>query len=73
MNIIEVHNLYVAFPTKEGFVKAVNKIDLSIQKGEVLGILGESGSGKSVFGMQILGLIKDKTEKAGEIYFKGKK
>lgn len=73
LNIIEVHDLYVAFPTKEGVVKAVNKIDLSIQQGEVLGILGESGSGKSVFGMQILGLIKDRVEKSGEVYFKGKK
>lgn len=71
MGIIEVHDLYVAFPTPDGIVKAVNTIDLSVNEGEILGILGESGSGKSVFASALLRLIKDQVDLNGEIYFKG--
>ena len=48
LGIIEVRDLYVAFPTPDGIVKAVNTISLSVEEGEILGILGESGSGKEV-------------------------
>lgn len=71
MNMLEVCDLSVSFPTQDGLVKAVNTIDLSVDEGEVLGILGESGSGKSVFGSAILRLIKDRAEIGGQVIFKG--
>ena len=71
MNIMEITDLYVGFPTKYGLVKAVNTIDLIIEEGENIGILGESGSGKSVFADSILRLIKDQTVTKGTVVYRG--
>ena len=46
--LVEVKDLQVEFPTRDGIVKAVNGITFSLEAGRVLTILGESGSGKSV-------------------------
>ena len=46
--ILEIHDLAVEFTTRRGVVRAVEKIDISVARGETLGIVGESGSGKSV-------------------------
>ncbi len=72
MNIMEITDLYVGFPTKDGVVKAVNTIDLTIEEGENIGILGESGSGKSVFANSILRLIKDQADIEGTVLYRGK-
>lgn len=71
MNITEITDLYVGFPTKDGLVKAVITIDLIIEEGENIGILGESGSGKSVFANSILRLIKDQTVTKGTVVYRG--
>ena len=72
MALLEVKNLKTHFFTRNGVVKSVDGIDFTIEKGEILGIVGESGAGKSITGFSILGLI-DKPGKIveGEILFDG--
>jgi len=72
MVLLEVANLHTRFLTSKGSVKAVDGISFSLDRGEVLGIVGESGAGKSVTGFSILGLIDPPGEIVeGEILFEG--
>ena len=63
-SLLEISNLKTYFNTEEGTVKAVDGIDLWINKGEVLGLVGESGCGKSTVALSILRLVP----KPGQIY-----
>ena len=56
-NILEVRGLKTQFFTESGVVRAVDGVDFSVQRGEVLGIVGESGCGKSVTSLSIMRLI----------------
>jgi peptide/nickel transport system ATP-binding protein len=67
--IIEVRNLTKYFKTKRGMLHAVDGIDFSIERGQTLGLVGESGCGKSTVGRTLLRLIEPT---AGEIIFEGK-
>ncbi|RPI77844.1 MAG: ABC transporter ATP-binding protein, partial [Desulfobacteraceae bacterium] len=70
--LIHVKNLRVSFFTKLGEVKAVDGLSYEIQKGKTLGIVGESGCGKSVASYAILGLLSYPGRiVGGEILFKG--
>ena len=73
-NLIEVKKLVTQFSGKNGTVTAVDGVSFSIRKGETLGIVGESGCGKSVTSMSILRLIPAHSGKiaSGEILFGGK-
>ncbi|HAS81958.1 MAG TPA: peptide ABC transporter ATP-binding protein [Verrucomicrobia bacterium] len=55
--LLQIENLSVTFTTDEGLVPAVSNISLTLQRGQVLGLVGESGCGKSVTAMSILRLI----------------
>ena len=57
MALLEIENLSVEFPSKNGVMHAVDGVSLSLEEGEVLGIVGESGSGKSVTMMALMGLV----------------
>ena len=57
MNLLQVKNLTVSFPTPDGDLKAVNGVSFDIQKGEVFGIVGESGSGKTLTALSILRIV----------------
>jgi len=72
--LIELKNLHTYFYTDAGVVKSVNDVSYDIYKGETLGIVGESGCGKSVTAMSIMRLIPQPPGKiaSGEIIFKGK-
>ncbi len=72
--ILEVENLRVEFPTRRGTLVAVNDISLHIEAGEVLGVVGESGAGKSLTGAAIIGLLEPPGRiAAGSIRFAGKR
>ncbi len=62
-SLLEIKNLSVEFATRRGVVRAVEKIDISIAKGETLGIVGESGSGKSVTSYAVMRIL----DRAGRI------
>lgn len=66
--VIEVRNLKKYFPTPKGMLHAVDNVNFSIKRGQTLGVVGESGCGKTTLGKLILRLI-DVTE--GEVLFKG--
>jgi len=70
--LLKIHNLCTNFFTYRGTVKAVDGISLELKEGEVLGLVGESGCGKSVTLLSILGLVPypGKTTD-GEVWFKG--
>ena len=55
---LEVRNLKVQFPTRRGTLTALDGVSFSIERGEVLGVVGESGAGKSLTGMSIIGLLE---------------
>ena len=68
MPLLEIRNLVTAFHTAAGRVPAVDGVSLEIERGRVLGLVGESGCGKSVTAMSILGLVAAPgTIEAGEI------
>lgn len=70
---IEVKNLKTHFRTRKGLVKAVDGVSFKVHKGEILALVGESGCGKSVTSLTIMGLIGRKKNEIvkGEIMLKG--
>ena len=73
MSLLEIRNLTVSFDTASGPFKAVDGIDLHVDKGEVLAIVGESGSGKSVGMLATMGLLpKTATVTADRMMFDGR-
>lgn len=72
--LLEVKNLKTYFNTEKGLARAIDGIDLNIYSGETLGIVGESGCGKSVTALSIMRLIGYPPGRivAGEINYKGK-
>jgi peptide/nickel transport system ATP-binding protein len=72
--LLEVRNLRIEFPTRRGTLVAVDDISLEIASGEVLGVVGESGAGKSLTGAAIIGLLEPPGRIAhGEIRLAGKR
>jgi peptide/nickel transport system ATP-binding protein len=55
--LLEVQHLRIEFPTRRGRLVAVDDVSFAIQPGEVLGVVGESGAGKSLTGMAVIGLL----------------
>jgi peptide/nickel transport system ATP-binding protein len=72
MALLEVNDLRTSFRTDDGVVKAVDGISFSVEKGKTLGIVGESGCGKSVTCLSIMGLNNKRSAiSSGEAIFKG--
>ena len=72
-SILEVRDLHTQFRTLDGIVRAVDGVSFHVERGETLGIVGESGCGKSVTAMSILRLIPPETGRiaSGSIKFEG--
>jgi oligopeptide transport system ATP-binding protein len=71
--LLEVRDLHVEFHTRDGVAKAVNGVNYSVNAGETLAVLGESGSGKSVTAQAIMGILDMPPGRIpkGEILFRG--
>lgn len=72
--LLQIRDLSVEYRTEDGIVKAVNGIDLNVGKGETVGLVGETGAGKTTVALSILRLIPDPPGRIvrGEILWKGK-
>jgi peptide/nickel transport system ATP-binding protein len=74
MSLLEVKNLVVEFPGRHGTLRALDDISFSIAPGEVLGVVGESGAGKSLTGASIIGLLEPPGRVAsGQILLEGQR
>jgi ABC-type dipeptide/oligopeptide/nickel transport system ATPase component len=73
-SLLRIKDLTVEFHTEEGVVRALDGVSLSLNKGETLGLVGESGCGKSVTALSIMRLLSRPAGKivSGEIYFENK-
>src|SRR5262249_5598176 len=72
MSLLEIEHLSTVFNTESGLVKAVEDVSLTVDKGSVLGLVGESGCGKSISALSILRLIPPPGEIVrGKIVFDG--
>jgi peptide/nickel transport system ATP-binding protein len=72
--VLSIRNLTVEFPTSAGSFKAVDFISLDIARGEVLGVIGESGAGKSMTGAAVTGLVDPPGRVvSGEIFLQGER
>src|SRR3954470_20282471 len=69
--LLEVDDLQVSFPTQDGLVNAVRGVSYTLRSGEVLGIVGESCSGKSVTSLAIMGLLPASAQVTGSILYRG--
>ena len=71
MPLLEVRDLAVSFATADGIVRAVGGLSFSVERGQTLGIVGESGAGKSVATQTIVGLTQ-RARISGHAYFEGR-
>jgi ABC-type dipeptide/oligopeptide/nickel transport system ATPase component len=72
--LLEVRDLRTQFFTQDGVVKAVNGVSFTLNEGEALGLVGESGCGKSVSALSLMRLIPQPPGKivSGEVWFDGR-
>jgi peptide/nickel transport system ATP-binding protein len=74
MSLLQVNNLVVEFPHRRGTLRALDDISFDIAPGEILGVVGESGAGKSLTGASIIGLLEPPGRVAsGQILLEGQR
>jgi peptide/nickel transport system ATP-binding protein len=74
MPLLEVRDLKVEIPTRRGLLTILDGVSFAIERGEVLGLVGESGAGKSITGLAIIGLLEPPARIAGgEVVFEGRR
>ncbi|KPC68030.1 methionine ABC transporter ATP-binding protein, partial [Streptomyces sp. NRRL F-6602] len=74
MTLLQVRDLHVEFRTRDGVARAVNGVSWSVEAGETLAVLGESGSGKSVTAQAVMGILDVPPGRitGGQILFEGR-
>lgn len=72
MPLVEIHNLNVHFISQNHIVKANNGVDLAIGENEIVGLIGETGCGKTILGRAIMRLLSPNVSIEGSILYKGK-
>jgi peptide/nickel transport system ATP-binding protein len=70
--LLEIDDLHTRFSTDRGKVRAVDGVSFSLERGKTLGVVGESGCGKSVLARSIMGLMPPNAERTGRILFEGR-
>ena len=65
-NLLEIKNLHVQYKTDDALVFAVNGVDLTVAEGEVVGLVGETGAGKTTTALSIMGLLPERVGKVSE-------
>jgi peptide/nickel transport system ATP-binding protein len=74
MSLLQVKNLVIEFPNRRGTLRAIDNISFDIAPGEILGVVGESGAGKSLTGASIIGLLEPPGRIAsGEVLLEGQR
>jgi len=74
MSLLQVQDLVVEFPNRRGTLRALDRISFDIAPGEILGVVGESGAGKSLTGASIIGLLEPPGRVAsGQIVLEGRR
>ena len=72
MSLLEVKNLRIEYPSRYGVLAAVKDLSFSVEKGEIVGVVGESGAGKSTIGNAVIDLLSPPGRIArGDIYLNG--
>jgi len=72
LTLLQINNLEIEFPSRKSVLRAVDNVSLSLEKGDILGIVGESGAGKSTVGNALIGLLEPPGEMTkGEIFLDG--
>ncbi len=69
--LLEVQDLHTGFATDRGTVHAVDGVSFSLERGKTLGVVGESGCGKSVLSRSVMGLLANNATRTGHIFFEG--
>jgi len=74
MSLLDIRNLTIHYVTRNAVIRAVNEIDLSIDEGKTIGLVGETGAGKTTTALGIMGLIPHPPGKivGGEVFFEGR-
>jgi peptide/nickel transport system permease protein len=71
-NVLEVRNLSIRFPSRFGDIAIVDNVSFTVREGETMGLVGESGCGKSITSLAVMGLLPKTAEVTGSIKFDGK-
>lgn len=71
-NVLEVKNLSIRFPGRFGETAIVDNVSFTVREGETMGLVGESGCGKSITSLAVMGLLPKTAEVTGSIKFDGK-
>ncbi|WP_326792897.1 dipeptide/oligopeptide/nickel ABC transporter permease/ATP-binding protein [Streptomyces sp. NBC_00841] len=70
--LLVVRDLAIRFPDRYGAIPVVDRLDLTVHEGETLGLVGESGCGKSITSLAVMGLLAGNAEVSGEILYRGR-